>query len=204
MPSVPEIVTGTVPKGAAIATLIVNAAEAVPLDGILIGLGVKVEKLTPGGALVTASVIPPEYPVIEVPVIVMPAELPCGMETVPGKVLSPKSGVKAVILPILFAPDSIIHVFPDESAITSCGWLFPNGYSVNCPFGVPRIGVVTGVTILENIVDGGGVEGVSVVGAPPEGAVVGVEGTTVPAVDASSIATSPLFACDDCSAIHGF
>lgn len=164
----------------------------------------KLEKLTPGGALVTASLIAPEYPVIEVPVIVMPAELPCGMETVPGKVLSPKSGVKAVILPILLAPDSITHVLPDESTITSCGWLFPNGYSVNCPFGVPRIGVVTGVTILEDIVEGGGVEGVSVIGAPAEGAVVGVEGITVPAADGSSIATSPLFACDDCSATQGF
>jgi len=99
----------------------VNAAAAVPPDGILIGLGMKFERLTPGGALVTASVIAPEYPVIEVPVIVMPAELPCGMETVLGKVLSPKSGVKAVILPILLAPDSISQVLPDESTITSCG-----------------------------------------------------------------------------------
>jgi len=60
---------------------------------------------------------------------------------------------------------------------------------VNCPFAVPRIGVVTGVTILEDTVDGGGVEGVSIVGTPPEGAIVGVEGTTVPAADGSSIAT---------------
>ena len=113
--------TGTGPNGAASATLTVNVAEAVPLDGTLIGLGVKLEKLTPGGALVTASVIAPEYPVIEVPVIVMPAELPCGIVTVPEGVPNPKSGVMAVIFAILFAPDSITHVLPDESTITSCG-----------------------------------------------------------------------------------
>ena len=113
--------TGTGPNGAAIATLTVNAAEAVPPDGTLIGLGVKLEKLTPGGAPVIASVIAPEYPVNDVPVIVMPVELPCGMETVPGEVPSPKSGVIGVILAILFVPDSITQVLPDESTITSCG-----------------------------------------------------------------------------------
>lgn len=119
MPSVPDIVTDTCPVGAEGATLIVNAAETVPPDGILIGLGVKLEKLTPDGALVTASVMVPEYPVIEVPVIAISPELPSGIETVPEGVLSPKSGVMAVILAILFALDSITHVLPDESTITS-------------------------------------------------------------------------------------
>jgi len=119
------------PTGALGATLIVNAAEAVPSDGILIGLGAKLEKLTPGGELVTASVTAPKYPVIDVPVIVTLPELPSAMETVPGGALKPKSGVMAVILAILFVPDSITQLLPDESAITSCGWLFPNGYSVN-------------------------------------------------------------------------
>jgi len=112
---------GTGPNGAASATLTVNVAAAVPPDGTLIGLGVKLEKLTPEGALVTASVIAPEYPVIDVPVTVMPAELPCGMVTVPEEVPSPKSGVIVVILAILSVPDSITHVLPDESTITSCG-----------------------------------------------------------------------------------
>lgn len=47
--------TGTGPNGAASATVTVNVAEAVPPDETLIGLGVKLEKLTPGGALVTAA-----------------------------------------------------------------------------------------------------------------------------------------------------
>ena len=200
----PEIVTDAGPNGAAGATLTAKAAEAVPAEGTLIGLGEKLEKLIPGGALVTASVTGPEYPVIEVAVIVIPAELPWGMETEPGRALSPKSGVMDVILAILFAPDSITHVLPAESTITSCGCVFPNGYSVNCPFAAPVIGVVAGVTIVEDTVEGGGVIGVTVDGAPPEGAVVGAAETTVPPADGFSVDTWPLFACDDCSAIHGF
>ena len=72
----PEIVTDAGPNGAAGARLTAKAAEAVPAEGTLIGLGEKLEKLIPGGALVTASVTGPEYPVIEVAVIVIPAELP--------------------------------------------------------------------------------------------------------------------------------
>jgi len=112
---------GTGPNGAASATLTINAAAAVPPDGTSIGLGVKLEKLIPRGVPAIASVIAPEYPVIDVPVIVMPVELPCGMEIVPGEVPSPKSGVMVVILAILFAPDSMTHVLPDESTSTSFG-----------------------------------------------------------------------------------
>jgi hypothetical protein len=118
-PSVPDTVMAVDPTGAPGATLIVNATEAVPPDGILIGLGVKLEKLTPGEELVTASVTAPEYPVIDVPMTVTPPELPSGIETVPAGALRPKSGVMAVILAILFVPDSITQVLPDESTITS-------------------------------------------------------------------------------------
>jgi hypothetical protein len=120
-PSVPDIVMGVGPTSAPAATLTTSAAEAVPPDGTLIGLGVKLEKLAPGGELVTASATAPEYPVIDVPVIVTLPELPSAMETIPEGVLRPKSGVMAVILAILFVPDSMTHVLPDESTITSFG-----------------------------------------------------------------------------------
>ena len=59
-PSVPETVMGVGPKGAPPATLTTSTAEAVPLEGMLIGLGVKLENDTPAGELVTASVTDPE------------------------------------------------------------------------------------------------------------------------------------------------
>jgi hypothetical protein len=120
-PSVPDIVMGVGPAGTPGAMVTTSAAEAVPPDGTLIGLGVNFEKLSPGRELVAASVTAPEYSVIDVPVIVTLPELPAVMETVPGVALRPKSGVMGVILAILFAPDSMTHVLPDESTSTSFG-----------------------------------------------------------------------------------
>ena len=103
------------------------------------------------------------------------------------------AGVMDVILAILFAADSITQVLPEESTITSCGWLAPNGYSVNCPFTVASIGVVTGVATIEDALADGEAEGVSVVDAPPACTVVGVEVNTVPPAEGSNVAIWPLF-----------
>ena len=48
---------------------------------------------------------------------------------------------------------------------------------------------MAGVTMLEDAVAGEEVNGVRLVGEPPEGAIVGVEETTVPPADGSNLAT---------------
>jgi len=92
---------------------------------------------------------------------------------------------------------------PEESAITSCGWLpLPSENSVNCPSADPELGVVVGVaefvetlTVVDTAVidDDGGLDG----------EVLGEDETTFPPPDGSTEATFPFPAFEDCSAIQG-
>jgi hypothetical protein len=130
---VPLIVIGKVPVGAAAATFTVNAEGAFPPEGIEIGFGLNVEKVTPLGTdPVTDKVTDPEKLNSEFPTTVTPVEPPCGIEIVGVVTLRLKSAVVGVSSPTLFVPLSRNQMFPDASAATSCGWLpLPVGHSVN-------------------------------------------------------------------------
>jgi hypothetical protein len=114
------------------ATLIPRVAETDPPEGIMIGLGVKVENVTPAGTEpVTDSVTGPEKLRMELPVTATLPEAPCAIVTVPGDALRPKSGVESVSFATLLVPDSSIQTFPEESTLTSCGVLAGSVHSVN-------------------------------------------------------------------------
>jgi hypothetical protein len=202
---VPLMVMGLVATIALGATLIVRVAEALPPDGIGIGLVVKAEKVTPAGtAPVGESVTGPEKPDCEVPVIVTVPESPCGIETVGELGLRVKSGAVGVSLAILFAPLSAIQTLPAESAITSCGKLLPTDHSVNWPFVDPVLGLLAGVTGPGAAATGAESVGVIRTEPTPAATTVGAAPTTVPPADGSSTAILPLWAFAEFSAIHGF
>jgi len=92
-PSVPLTVMVAGPRATLDPTLTVSVDDALPEDGILIGLVLKVENVTPEGTgPVTDNVTAPEYPSKLEPVIEMEFDAPCAIEIEPGLAFRPKSG----------------------------------------------------------------------------------------------------------------
>ena len=101
-------------------TLIVSVDDALPEDGMLIGLVPKVENVTPEGTgPVTDSVTAPEYPSKLEPVIEIEFDAPCAIEIEPGLAFRPKSGCVSVSFAILLPLDSAIQTAPLESTTMS-------------------------------------------------------------------------------------
>jgi hypothetical protein len=186
-PPVPTTVIVFSPSEAPDPTEIPRLAEAEPPDGIEIGLGLKVENVTPAGtAPVTDNVTGPEKLSIELPVIVTVPEAPCGIEIVGGVGLRPKSGAVGVSLASLFVPLSAIHTLLAASTTTSCGELLPTDHSVNWPLGAPMLVLLIGVAV--PVVGPTGAETAGVIGPDPTPAAttVGAAPFTVPPADGSS------------------
>src|SRR5208337_3820175 len=72
----------------------------------------------------------------------------------------------------------------------------------NCPFCEPEI--VLAVGIASEVDTSARVAiGARVIGIPPDGTIVGTDGTMVPPVSVSNVVMVPFPACEDCSAIQG-
>jgi len=82
---VPRTSIVLVPTGALEAILMLNVVVALPPEGIEIGFGLNVEKVTPAGTTpVTDNVTGPKKEFSDIPVIVTMPEPPCGIEIVDG------------------------------------------------------------------------------------------------------------------------
>ena len=155
----PLTVIATDPVGESEATVIPKVAEPEPPAGIVNGLGLKLENVTPVGIdPVTESVTGPEKDRIDVPMIATLPEPPCGIEIVPGDATRPKSGVESVSFAILFVPGSNVQSFPELSAITSCGVLPGKVHSVNWLVVDPIFALVDGATTFVATVTGPAVD----------------------------------------------
>jgi hypothetical protein len=201
---VPPMVIALVPGAASEAMLTARLAEAVPPEGIEIGLGSNTEKPTPVGTdPVTESATVPEKLSCETPVIVTVPEPPWATEIVEGEALRLKSGTVGTNSASLFAPLSKTQMLPDESTTTSCGWvLVPIENSVNCPFSAPILGALVGETTFDETTAPLAAAEIARA-ASPEGDVTGAAATTEPPAEGSSSATFPFPAFAEFSAVQG-
>jgi hypothetical protein len=196
----PLTVIATDPVGEPEATVIPKVAEPGPPAGIVNGLGLKLENVTPVGIdPVTESVTGPEKDRIDVPVIATVPEPPCGIEIVPGDATRPKSGVESVSFAILFVPASNIQSFPELSAITSCGVLPGKVHSVNWLVVDPIFALVDGATTFVATATGPVVDVTRAPNTGVNGVVVDKADVTEPPAEGSS---TPIL-LEPCSATHG-